>query len=89
MEKRRIILEVLQKVRNRLEQLEEVIQKTPNHELENILEDHFREFGINIEANFDFMEKIVTRMEYSDTAKMSNEELENYFEEHWDVLIFP
>jgi len=65
-----------------------------NQELEIILEFYFKEFGFYILVNFDFMEMIVTRMNHnadldnSNKSKMSNEELEKYFEKNWDLLSF-
>jgi hypothetical protein len=40
-----------------------LVEKTPDRDLEDILDYHFEEFGTNIEANLDFMEMIVTRTE--------------------------
>ena len=95
MENREKILKVLRGIHNRLDQLKEVIGKTTDQELENFLDYDFEEFGTNIKANFDLMEMIVTRKNpYADqddsgNSKMTNEELEKFFEEHWDTLIFP
>ena len=90
-----MISEVLQKIQGRLEQFKEMVGKIPDQDLENIMDHHFQELGTNINANLDFMAMIVTRAadgqhsEICNEPKLSNQELEKYFQEHWDVLIFP
>lgn len=92
---RKIIMEVLQKIYSRLDELKYVVEKTTDQELENILDNLFYEFGVNIQVNLDFMEMIITRMDSfptsgnSNQSRMSNKELENYFEEKWLLLVYP
>lgn len=88
-------MEVLQKIYSRLDELKYVVEKTTDQELENILDNLFYEFGVNIQVNLDFMEMIITRMDSfptsgnSNQSRMSNKELENYFEEKWLLLVYP
>lgn len=88
-------MEVLQKIYSRLDELKNVVEKTTDQELENILDNLFYEFGVNIQVNLDFMEMIITRIDpfpasnNSEQPKLSNKELEDYFEERWLLLIHP
>ena len=93
MENHKKILGVLQQVHSNYEQLKNLVEKSTNKELDNILYSYFEEFGSIITTNFHFMELIVTRIEHSysklddsNKSEIIDEELEKYFVKHWDFL---
>jgi len=93
MENRKLISECLSKIYDRYNRLKEIVDNTPDESLNDILDNHFWEYTTNIEANFSFLEMIVSRRiledESSEESKfdMTNEELDEYFQENWDSVI--
>ena len=89
MNKREMLLDVLEYIEQRCQRLKEPVNNLSGEELENILDEHFAEFGTNIHIIFNFMQMIVTRInesEFSETGRksiMSNKELIKYFDAHW------
>jgi len=94
MENRKWIVELLQKIQCRFEKLNDVVKKTSDQDLENILDNSFYDFGVNIQVNLDFMETILTGIDpgadsdSNNPSKMNNEELLNYFYEHVGLLSY-
>jgi hypothetical protein len=94
MENRKMILEVLQRIQCRCEELKDVVEKISDQDLENILDNCIFEFSGNIRVNLDFIEAILTGIDpgadpdSGNKSKMNNEELLNYFYEHVDELSY-
>ncbi len=61
---RKMMLDLLQRTHDRYKQLQNVVEKATDQELENILDNYFSEFGTNIQVNIYFMEMIVTRIDH-------------------------
>ena len=89
MNNRDMLLDELEDIERRCQRLKEPVNNLSDEELENILDEHFAEFGTNIHIIFNFMQMVVTRVNESESSEtgrkslMSNEELEKYFNDHW------
>lgn len=93
MENREMISECLYEIQQKYKLLEELIDSKSDQQLDGILEVYFKEYVTNINTNFNFLQMIISRVnedEYLETGRksmMSNEDLEEYFKENWDLLI--
>jgi hypothetical protein len=88
---RNLILAILNSIHDDLESLEELLNDKSDQELEEILMESFMQFTRNIKNNIKFQRMIIVRfiddVQHDGKSFMTNEELETYFLEHWNLLI--
>ncbi len=88
MDMRKNLVEDLDRIYKKYQELRAILDNSTDQELEDILDGHFNEYATNVDCNFCFMEMILTKKD-DDGSKLTNEELEEYFRDSWESLVNP
>ena len=92
MENRKDISECLTRIHKLYKELKELVDNATNELLDDILIDYFKVYTDNIDMYFSFMKQIITRRDSNESdsgfhSKMTNSELEKYFDDNKLLLI--
>ncbi len=93
MTNRKFISECLVQIYQEYNKLEETVNNKSDQELDEILRDDFLMYVTNIHFHFEFLQMMISRVnedadpEDGCRSLMTNEELIDYFDKNWDLVI--